>query len=105
MDAYLVEQCLHDRAALAFTAARIAGLPGKFLTFQTKGLLATLATTPGLDFRTCIRGVTTATVDGLTEVLQIWDELAAPMPPLTTPHPDPAVDERLRSLGFVPAGQ
>ena len=105
METALVERCLHDRAALAFRAARDAGLPGIFHTFQTSGLLATLASEPGVEFLNCVSGVSAETVEGLAQVFEAWEALGLPLPSVTTTHFDTVVDEHLRHMGYVSAGR
>ncbi len=105
MDPGIAEHGLHDRARLAFSAARAAALPGCFLTVETAGLRALVTTSPELGFLNSVTGVTEASIEELPDVLSAFTAADAPAPSLTTTgHPTAELGQRLRYLGFTPAG-
>lgn len=104
VDPGIAEHGLHDRARLAFSAARAAALPGCFLTVETAGLRALVTTSPGLGFLNSVTGVTEASIEELPDVLSAFTAAGAPPPSLTTGHPTAELGQRLRDLGFTPAG-
>jgi len=101
VDLRTAERCLHDRSSAAFAAGAEAGLPGQFRAFERDGLLALLATSPGLGFLNSVCGLTSESLDALPGVLAVFSAAGAPLPRLATDGP--AQDGRLHRLGFGPA--
>jgi hypothetical protein len=96
---------VHDRAALAFDGARTAGLPGRYFVCERAGLRAVLTTTPEMGYLNAVSGVSTETVAGVPEMLEIFDSIGAELPSLVVARSDATVHEQLRDWGFAPAGR
>jgi ribosomal protein S18 acetylase RimI-like enzyme len=69
------ERALHRRAALACEAATDAGVAGRFRAWEQTGLLAVLATDPGLGFLSTVSGVELETVSAAIELVKepLWN--------------------------------
>lgn len=74
-DVSRAEWALFRRAGLAGAAASAAGVGGRFRTWQADGLLAVLATEPGLAFLSTVSGVTPENAASVGDVLRSsgWD--------------------------------
>jgi ribosomal protein S18 acetylase RimI-like enzyme len=69
-DVVRAERALFRRASQAGAAASAAGIGGRFVTWRPDGLLAVLATHPGLGFLCTVSGVTWDTVAAVPGVLR-----------------------------------
>ncbi|TVT21343.1 GNAT family N-acetyltransferase [Amycolatopsis acidiphila] len=96
------ERALHRRAELAFAAARDAGLPGRFETWERVGVLAAVVSAPGLSFLSTLSGVTPQTVAAATDIVRAsaWQGAA---PTVLVSEELDETGERLSSAGFVRA--
>lgn len=100
------ERAIHQRTALSFTAARAAGLAGRFETREVAGLLLAVTTSPALGFLNSVAGVTASSVRALPEALDAFAAVGAPNPSIVTaPSSPPIVREDLQNMGFHSAGK
>lgn len=100
-DVARAEWALYRRAGQAGAAAAAAGVAGRFRTWRPDGLLAVLATDPGLGFLSTLSGVTPDTVASVAGALRSsgWDGVR---PTVVAPA---ELGDALSDSGLVPAGE
>jgi ribosomal protein S18 acetylase RimI-like enzyme len=100
-DVCAAERALHRRAGLACAAARAAGVPGSLRVWEEAGLLAVLASDPGLGFLSSVSGVAGDQVSAAITLVNapVWDGVA---PTVVISQPDPAARLLLAEAGLVP---
>lgn len=93
------ERAIHQRTTLSFTAAREAGLAGRFETRDVAGLLLAVTTSPALGFLNSVAGVTASSVRA-SEALDAFAAVGAPTPSIVTAPSSPLIVREALQHGF-----
>jgi GNAT superfamily N-acetyltransferase len=95
------ELAVFARKKLSLRAASDAGLPGRFESFSTGGLRASMATANQYDFLNTIEGVTELSAEALPDVIKRFPDPCRIT--IVTTWPSQNLTERLRGQGYEPA--